>query len=83
MKTEEITMILSRHLPDAEKVIFVVTLRDVLRSIADNLGENALSLTVSELLSAGNEVTVAFAHNLDVRELMTLGLEAWKITRSL
>lgn len=83
MTTEEITTILSRRFPDSDKVVFAVTMRDVLRGIAESFGEKALSLAVPELLSAGNEVIAAFSHNLDEREIVNLGLETWKITLSL
>lgn len=83
MTADEITMTLSRRIPHPDQVVFTVTMRDILKSIAGNLGEKALSLTVPELLEARDEVQAVIGHHLDERELINLGLEAWKVTRSL
>lgn len=83
MTPEEIATILARRVPDPDQVIFVVTMVDVLKSIAGRLEKDALSLTATELLAARDDVRAVFSHYLHERDLMNLGLETWMVARSL
>lgn len=83
MTTEEIATVLASRVPDPDQVVYVITMSDVLNGIAGSLGKDALSLTVIEMLSARDEVRSVFSHYLHERDLLNLGLETWKVARSL
>lgn len=83
MTADEITATLSRRIPCPDQVVFKVTMQDILKRIAGNLGVKALSLTVPELLEARDEVQAVIGHYLNERDLLNLGLEDWQVTRSL
>lgn len=83
MTTEEIATILARRIPDPDQVVYIMTMSDVLKGVAGNLGNDALSLSSAELLAARDEVRAVFSHYLHERDLLNLGLETWKVARSL
>ncbi len=83
MTTEEIATTLARRIPDSHQVVFAVTMGDVLKSIAGNMGEDAMALSEAELLAAKDEVRAVFSHYLHERDLLNLGLETWKVARAL
>ena len=47
------------------------------------MGEKALTLSVNDLNLACEEVRIAISHNLDGREYIDMGLDAWEIIRNL
>jgi len=75
--------ILARFAVDPSEVIYAITLATVLSAIVNRLGEEALALTPDDLCLARKEVVAAFDHNLDIREFIDEGLDAWEITRNL
>ena len=55
----------------------------ILLAIANRYGEDALKLTTEDLHMARDEVLIAIDHNLDERDYIEMGLDAWEITRNL
>ena len=83
MQNEEIVTKLSQLSPPDE-VIYVITMEDVLVAITNRLGEDeALKLTENDLKLARDEIRAAIDHDLDIRDYIDLGLDAWEITRNL
>ncbi|MBJ6799748.1 hypothetical protein [Geomonas propionica] len=87
MSHEEIVTQLSVRMTDVvanpSEIVFAVTMRDVLSEIAHRMRDQALTLTVADLLAARDEVRTAFAHHLDERDYIQLGLDVWDVTRTL
>jgi len=63
--------------------IFVITTRAILLALVQRLGDKALDLTPEDLESARDEVRAAIEMNLDEREYIEMGLDAWEIVRNL
>ena len=75
---------LARHLSvNPAEIVYVVTMETILSAIIKRIGDEALTLTVEDLNSACEEVKAAIDHNLDVRDFIDEGLDAWEITRNL
>ena len=75
---------LARHLSvNPIEIIYVVTMESVLSAIVKRMGKDALSLTVEEIQLARDGVKVAIEHNLDERDYIDMGLDAWEISRNL
>ena len=76
---------LARHLSlDLEEVIFSITLLDIIRAIERRIGKEEIStLTPDDLNLAKEEVLAAIDHNLDIRDYIDMGIDAWEITRNL
>ena len=75
--------ILSHLTTDLSQIVYAITMETILTALVKRLGDEALTLTVEELNSACEEVKAAIDHNLDVREFIDEGLDAWEITRNL
>ena len=71
------------NITDPSEVLYAVTMQDVLAAIAKRIGGEALTLSVEELELAREEVKEAINHNLDIREYIDMGLDAWEIVRHL
>ena len=72
------------EIPDAinpSEVIYSITMQSVLSALHHRHGIE--TLTVEEIILAKEEVREAINHNLDEREYIDLGLDAWEITRNL
>ena len=65
------------------EIVYSVTMATVLSAIANRLGEEALSLSLDDLNLARDEVKAAIEHNLDERDYIDMGLDAWEISRNL
>lgn len=75
---------LARHLSvNPSEIVFAVTMETVLSAIVKRMGKEALSLTVEEIELAKEEIKAAIDHNLDIRDYLDEGLDAWEITRNL
>jgi hypothetical protein len=75
---------LARHLSvNPSEIIYAVTMETVLSAIVKRMGEEALSLTPEDIELARNEIKTAIDHNLDIRDFLDEGLDAWEITRNL
>jgi len=79
MTQQEIITQLSKISP--KKVIHSFTPESVLRAIVQRLGPEALNLTPEDLQLALEEVKAAIEHNLDERDYIDMGLDAWEISR--
>lgn len=67
-----------------DEIVFAITMADIQAALAKRLGEEeALSLSVGDLHLARDEVRAVIDHNLDVRDYIDMGLDAWEITRNL
>ena len=75
--------ILSQLPTDLSPIVFSITMKDILTALVKRLGDEALTLTVEDLNSACEEVKAAIDHNLDIRDFIDEGLDAWEITRNL
>lgn len=65
------------------EVIYAITMETLLAAIVNRLGDEALKLTEEDLNLAREEVLAAISHNLDERDYIDMGLDAWEITRNL
>lgn len=81
MNTQEIVTKLSRICPP--EPVYEITMKTILMAIANRLGEEALTLSAEDLHMARDEVLIAIDHNLDERDYIDMGLDAWEITRNL
>lgn len=78
---QEIISKLSSVIP--KEAIFSITTETILSAIVNRLGEEALDLSPEDLALAEEEVKAAIEHNLDVRDFIDMGLDAWEVTRHL
>jgi hypothetical protein len=83
MNHNEIVSRLSRITGSPTEAIYAITIQNVLSEIARRMGEEALELSEEELNQACEEVKDAIKHNLDERDYIDMGLDAWEITRTL
>lgn len=75
---------LARHLSvNPTEIVYAITMETVLSAIVKRMGKEALSLTVEEIELAKEEIKAAIDHNLDIRDYLNEGLDAWEITRNL
>ena len=75
---------LARHLSvNPTEIVYAVTMETVLSAIVKRMGKEALSLTVEEIGLAKEEIKAAIDHNLDIRDYLDDGIDAWLITRNL
>ena len=81
MKHEEIVTRLCLIYPS--EVIYEITMETVISAIIRRLGEKALELSVEDIELARDEVKAAIDHNLDERDFIEMGLDAWEIVRNL
>ncbi|MFH1218148.1 MAG: hypothetical protein V1706_16765 [Pseudomonadota bacterium] len=65
------------------EIIYAITMERILSAIVNRLGEDALNLSVEDLHLAREEVLAAIEHNLDERDYIDMGLDAWEIIRNL
>ena len=67
-----------------DEIVHAITMADIFSALSNRLGEEeAQSLSEDELNLARDEVKAAIDHNLDVRDYIDMGLDAWDITRNL
>jgi hypothetical protein len=71
------------NITDPSKVIYAITMQDILTAIVRRMGEDSLTLFVEDLQLAREEVKEAIKHNLDIREYIDMGLDSWEIVRNL
>ena len=65
-----------------DEVIYSITMLDILRALERRIGtEEASTLSEDDLNLAVEEIKAAIDHNLDIREFLDEGLDAWEITR--
>lgn len=81
MKQTDVITKLCRIVDPAEAV-FAITMETILLAIAQRLGEEALTLSVDDLLLAREEVKAAIDHYLDEQEYIDIGLDAWEVVRT-
>lgn len=82
MQHEEIVSRLTELASSPSEVVCAITMQNVLAEIARRMGADALELSVEELNHACEEVKDAINHNLDERDCIDMGLDAWEITRT-
>jgi hypothetical protein len=68
---------LSRIADSHSELVYAITMQNVLSEIVRRMGEDALELSVEELNQACEEVKDANNHNLDERDYIDMGLNAW------
>ena len=81
MQNQEIINQLSRICPS--EVIYAITMETILSAIVNRLGKKALTLSGEDLNLARDEVLIAINHNLDERDYIDMGLDAWELVRNL
>lgn len=64
-----------------QDAIHSFTPESVLSAIVQRFGADALNLTPEDLQLAMEEVKAAIEHNLDERDYIDMGLDAWEISR--
>lgn len=65
------------------EIIYAITMQSILSEIVRRLGEEALNLSKEDIELARDEVKAAIEHNLDERNYIDMGLDAWEIIRNL
>lgn len=66
-----------------DEIVFAITIKDIQTALSKRLGEKeAHSLSEAEINLARDEVRAVIDHNLDVRDYIDMGLDAWEITRT-
>jgi len=83
MSNEEIISRLTQLTSNPSEVVFSITYRTILTAIAQRMGIQALALSPEDLQLAMDEVKAALEHNLDYRDYVNEGLDAWEIVRNL
>ena len=68
---------------DPTEIIYAVTMQDILSAIERRLGEEVRTLSEDDIRLACDEVKAVMDHNLDIRDYIDMGLDAWEITRHL
>lgn len=63
--------------------LYTITLHDLLTAIALRMGQDALSLTATDLQLAREEVLAVLQHRMDHRPYLDEALDIWQITRQL
>jgi len=65
-----------------EEIIYAVTMRDILTALERRIGTAHFQhLTDSDIDLAKEEVKASIDHNLDIRDYVDEGLDAWEISR--
>ena len=64
-------------------VLYSITLHDLLTAIALRMGQNALSLSATDLQLARTEALAVLQHRMDHRPYLDEALDIWQITRQL
>ena len=78
----QLSMRMVRVVASPSEIIYAITMQSILSEIARRMGERALTLSVTDLHQARNEVRAAIGHYLDEREYIDIGLDCWEITRN-
>lgn len=73
-----------RQLPvNPSEIVFAITMRPVLDEIVHRLGQDALALSPEDFALLKEQTQEAIIHNLDERELIDMGVDAWMCVRNL
>ena len=64
-------------------VIYAVRISDILSAIERRLGEGSSTLSEEDIRLACAEVQAVIDQELDIRDYIDMGLDAWEIVRSL
>lgn len=83
MHHQEIVTQLSSLTVSPSEIIYSITMQDILSAIVRRLGKEALTLSAEDLQLAREEVKEAISHNLDERDYIDMGLDAWEIIRNM
>lgn len=83
MSHDEIITQLTQITENASEIIYCITMQSIIRQIVQRMSADALSLSVEDLQLAMAEVKEAISHNLDEREYIDMGLDAWEVIRNL
>jgi len=83
MSNDEIVIRLFQIANNPAEVVYAITQHNILTAIAQRMGEEALNLSPEDLQLAVEEVRDAISHNLDERDYIDMGLDAWEIVRHL
>lgn len=83
MQHEEIVTRLSQIADSPSEVVYAITMQNILAAIVKRMGDEALTLSAEDLHLALEEVKEAICHNLDERDYIDMGLNAWEIIRNL
>ena len=78
----EIVSALSR-LTDPTAVVYSITMQQILNQIALRMGEDALSLTQTDLQILQDDILSAIDEMIDCRDAIDEGIEVFKVTRQL
>ena len=83
MQREEIVTRLAQIAESPAAPIYSITIESILVQLAQRLGDEALTLSPEDIQLACEEVRAAINHNLDERDYIDMGLDAWEIVRNL
>ena len=68
---------------DLKEAVYIVTMQDILSAIESRLGEGSSTLSEEDIRLACSEVQAVINQELDIRDYIDMGLDAWEIVRSL
>lgn len=68
---------------DRNEIVYSITVETVLNSIVNRLGEEALALTTEDLQLVFDEIKAILEDQLDIRDYIDMGLDAWELLREL
>lgn len=83
MTSDEIADTMARRLNQQQEPVYAITQQDILKQLARQLGNDALTLTDQEITLYRDEVQAVFSHYIDERELYQLALQQFQIIRTL
>ena len=64
-------------------VIYAVRISDIISAIESRLGEDSSTLSEEDIRLACAEVQAVIDQELDIRDYIDMGLDAWEIVRNL
>ena len=68
---------------DPSEIVYAVRISDILSAIERRLGEDSSTLSEEDIRLACTEVQAVIDQELDIRDYIDMGLDAWEITRNL
>lgn|GEM_PF-1365139 len=84
MTQQEIVSALSRLIDEpATDVLYSITMQQVIQQIALRMGEDAMSLSQSDLQILRDEVVTAIQEMIDCRDAIDEGIASFQVIRNL
>jgi hypothetical protein len=82
MEPNEIIAAVVGKVPDPAEVIYAFRMLDLATAIVHRIGEDAMALTLNDILLARDEIQATITHYMDEREFLEIALDTWDIVRN-